>query len=74
MFFVFLYFCFVDCCRFYLCDYEVYINIGVFEYEKCGEQCVVINVDLFVLFVLFILVDDWLYEVVDYDLMKQSVV
>ncbi|MFN6994214.1 MAG: dihydroneopterin aldolase, partial [Aquincola tertiaricarbonis] len=37
-----------DCRRLFLRDYEVWINIGVHDFEKRGEQRVVINVDLFV--------------------------
>jgi dihydroneopterin aldolase len=59
--------------RLYLRDYEVHINIGAFEHEKRGEQRVVINVDLFVPLVQSTPIDDRLHEVVDYDLMKQSV-
>ncbi|KVE39043.1 dihydroneopterin aldolase [Burkholderia sp. BDU5] len=62
-----------DCRRLYLRDYEVYMNIGAFEHEKRGEQRVVINVDLFVPLALTTPVEDKLREVVDYDLMKQSV-
>ncbi|AOJ03123.1 diguanylate cyclase [Burkholderia mayonis] len=62
-----------DCRRLYLRDYEVYMNIGAFEHEKRGEQRVVINVDLFVPLAVTTPVEDKLREVVDYDLMKQSV-
>jgi dihydroneopterin aldolase len=62
-----------DCRRLFLRDYEVHINIGAFEHEKRGEQRVVINVDLFVPLVQSTPIDDRLHEVVDYDLMKQSV-
>ena len=37
-----------DCRRLFLRNYEVHINIGVHEFEKRGEQRVVINVELFV--------------------------
>lgn len=62
-----------DCRRLYLRNHEVYMNIGAFEHEKRGEQRVVINVDLFVPLALTTPVEDRLREVVDYDLMKQSV-
>ncbi|AOJ70256.1 MULTISPECIES: dihydroneopterin aldolase [Burkholderia] len=62
-----------DCRRLYLRDHEVYMNIGAFEHEKRGEQRVVVNVDLFVPLALTTPVEDKLREVVDYDLMKQSV-
>lgn len=62
-----------DCRRLFLRNYEVYINIGAFEHEKRHEQRVVINVDLFVALRASSPVEDKLAEVVDYDLMKQSV-
>ena len=37
-----------DCRRLFLRNYEVQINIGVHEFEKKGEQRVLINVDLFI--------------------------
>ena len=37
-----------DCRRLFLRGYEVWINIGVHDFEKRGEQRVVINVDLYV--------------------------
>ena len=38
----------LDCRRLFLKDYEVWINIGVHDFEKKGEQRVLINVDLYV--------------------------
>ena len=40
--------CLLDCRRLFLRDYEVWINIGVHEFEKRAEQRVLINVDLYV--------------------------
>ena len=37
-----------DCRRLFLRNYEVSINIGVHEFEKKGEQRVLINVDLYI--------------------------
>ena len=37
-----------DCRRLFLRNYEVMINIGVHDFEKKGEQRVLINVDLYV--------------------------
>ena len=37
----------MDCRRLFLRDYEVWINIGVHDFEKKGEQRVLINVDLY---------------------------
>jgi dihydroneopterin aldolase len=38
----------MDCRRLFLRDYAVWINIGVHDFEKRGEQRVLINVDLYV--------------------------
>ena len=63
----------MDCRRLFLSNYEVYINIGVHDFEKRGEQRVLINVDLFVPLVENTPSKDSLYEVVDYDFMRQSI-
>ncbi|PSB91622.1 dihydroneopterin aldolase [Candidatus Pandoraea novymonadis] len=63
----------MDCRRMYLRDYEVLINIGVYEHEKKGEQRVLINVQLFVPLDLSTPVADSLDEVVDYDFMRQTI-
>jgi 7,8-dihydroneopterin aldolase/epimerase/oxygenase len=62
-----------DCRRLFLRDYEVWINIGVHDFEKKGEQRVVINVDLFVPLALSTPQDDELDEVVDYDFIRRSI-
>jgi dihydroneopterin aldolase len=62
-----------DCRRLFLRDYEVFINIGVHDFEKRGEQRVVINVDLFVPLALSTPVEDKLREVVDYDFMRATI-
>ncbi|MFP3555183.1 dihydroneopterin aldolase [Paraburkholderia sp. SIMBA_049] len=62
-----------DCRRLFLRDYEVHINIGVHEFEKRGEQRVVINVELFVPLALSTPVEDKLREVVDYDFMRSTI-
>ena len=54
-------------------NYEVFINIGVHEFEKRGEQRVVINVELFVPLAQTTPVDDKLHEVVDYDFMRATI-
>ncbi len=61
------------CRRLFLRDYEVWINIGVHDFEKKGEQRVVINVDLFVPLALSTPQDDELDEVVDYDFIRRSI-
>ena len=63
----------MDCRRLFLSNYEVYINIGVHDFEKRGEQRVLINVDLFVPLVQNTPSKDSLDEVVDYDFMRQSI-
>jgi len=62
-----------DCRRLFLRDYEVHINIGVHDFEKRGEQRVVINVDLFVPLALTTPREDKLREVVDYDFMRSTI-
>jgi 7,8-dihydroneopterin aldolase/epimerase/oxygenase len=62
-----------DCRRLFLRNYEVRINIGVHDFEKRGEQRVVINVELFVPLALSTPVADKLGEVVDYDFMRSTI-
>src|SRR5580698_5069936 len=62
-----------DCRRLFLRNYEVRINIGVHDFEKQGEQRVVINVELFVPLASSTPVEDKLREVVDYDFMRATV-
>ncbi|HTH60122.1 MAG TPA: dihydroneopterin aldolase [Paraburkholderia sp.] len=62
-----------DCRRLFLRNYEVHINIGVHDFEKRGEQRVVINVDLYVPLAASTPHDDRLHEVVDYDFMRATV-
>jgi 7,8-dihydroneopterin aldolase/epimerase/oxygenase len=62
-----------DCRRLFLRNYEVYINIGVHDFEKRGEQRVVINIELFVPLASTTPVEDKLREVVDYDFMRSTV-
>ncbi len=61
------------CRRLFLQDYEVWINIGVHDFEKKGEQRVVINVDLYVPLALSTPKADKLDEVVDYDFIRRSI-
>ena len=62
-----------DCRRLFLRDYEVWINIGVHDFEKTGEQRVLINVDLYVPMALSTPTEDKLHEVVDYDFIRRSI-
>jgi 7,8-dihydroneopterin aldolase/epimerase/oxygenase len=63
----------MDCRRLFLRDYEVWINIGVHDFEKRGEQRVLINVDLYVPLALSTPTADELDEVVDYDFIRRSI-
>jgi 7,8-dihydroneopterin aldolase/epimerase/oxygenase len=62
-----------ECRRLFLRNYEVNINIGVHDFEKRGEQRVVINVDLFIPLATSTPVADKLAEVVDYDFMRSTI-
>jgi dihydroneopterin aldolase len=64
----------MDCRRLFLRDYEVRINIGVHEFEKRGEQRVLINVDLFVPLAQSTPHADRLEEVLDYDFIRSSII
>jgi len=61
------------CRRLFLRDHEVWINIGVHDFEKKGEQRVVINVELFVPLEQSTPRSDELHEVVDYDFIRRSI-
>ncbi|MBS0344594.1 MAG: dihydroneopterin aldolase [Proteobacteria bacterium] len=61
------------CRRVFLRNYEVWINIGVHEFEKRAEQRVIINVDLYVPLALSTPKADDLDEVVDYDFIRRTV-
>jgi len=62
-----------NCRRLFLRNYEVNINIGVHDFEKKGEQRVLINVDLYIPLAQSTPKDDQLEEVVDYDFMRASI-
>ena len=63
-----------DCRRLFLRNYEVWINIGVHDFEKKAEQRVVINVDLYVPLAQSTPQADQLDEVVDYDFIRRSII
>jgi 7,8-dihydroneopterin aldolase/epimerase/oxygenase len=63
----------MSCRRLFLRDYEVWINIGVHEFEKRGEQRVLINVDLYIPLALSTPKEDELDEVVDYDFIRRTI-
>ena len=62
-----------DCRRLFLRDYEVWINIGVHDFEKKGEQRVLINVDLYVPLAASTPKADELDEVLDYDFIRRTI-
>ena len=62
-----------DCRRLFLRDYEVWINIGVHDFEKKGEQRVKINVDLYVPLAESTPRHDELAEVLDYDFIRREI-
>ena len=62
-----------NCRRLFLRDYEVWINIGVHDFEKRAEQRVIINVDLYVPLAVSTPQADELDEVVDYDFIRRTV-
>ena len=62
-----------DCRRLFLRDYAVWINIGVHDFEKKGEQRVLINVDLYVPLAMSTPTADKLAEVLDYDFIRRSI-
>jgi dihydroneopterin aldolase len=63
----------LDCRRLFLRDYVVAIHIGVHDFEKQGEQRVVINVDLWIPLAQSTPRADELHEVVDYDFIRREV-
>ena len=62
-----------DCRRLFLRDHEVRINIGVHDFEKTGEQRVLVNVDLYVPLARSTPQADRLDEVVDYDFIRSAI-
>jgi dihydroneopterin aldolase len=62
-----------DCRRLFLRNYELMINIGVHDFEKKGEQRVLINVELYIPLALSTPSSDNLAEVVDYDFMRETI-
>jgi len=64
----------MDCRRLFLRDYEVRMNIGVHDFEKRGEQRVLINVELYVPLAVSTPTRDELDEVLDYDFIRRSIV
>ena len=63
----------LDCRRLFLRDYEIYINIGVHDFEKKAEQRVILNIDLYIPLALNTPTKDTLDEVLDYDFMRETI-
>ena len=63
----------VDCRRLFLRNYEVWINIGVHDFEKRGEQRVLVNVELYVPLAMSTPTTDQLHEVLDYDFIRRTI-
>lgn len=63
----------LHCRRLFLRDYEIYINIGVHDFEKKAEQRVILNIDLYIPFALNTPTQDTLDEVLDYDFMRETI-
>lgn len=62
-----------DCRRIFLRDYQVEASIGWYAAEKGQRQRVHLNVDLFVPIAATTPRDDDLSEVVDYDMVRNSI-
>ncbi|UDG82706.1 dihydroneopterin aldolase [Candidatus Vallotia lariciata] len=63
----------INCRRLFLRNYEIYINIGVHDFERHAEQRVIVNIDLFIPLVKSTPLADELVEVVDYDFMRSTI-
>lgn len=59
--------------RLFLRNYEFLMNIGVHEFEKKGEQRILIDVDLYILLNESKPNNDLLDEVVDYDFIRTTI-
>jgi 7,8-dihydroneopterin aldolase/epimerase/oxygenase len=62
-----------DCRKLFLRNYRTNINIGVYEFEKRGEQPVVVNVELYIPLALSTPVEDRLSEVLNYDFIRATI-
>ncbi len=63
----------IHCRRLFLRNHEIRIHIGVHDFEKRGEQRVLINVDLYVPLQASTPTTDALEEVVDYDFIRERI-
>lgn len=62
-----------DCRRLFLRNFAVDVNIGIHDFEKSRAQRVVINVDLFIPLTYSTPQADKIHEVVDYDLIRETI-
>jgi 7,8-dihydroneopterin aldolase/epimerase/oxygenase len=62
-----------DCRKVFLRNYRTSINIGVYDFEKRGEQRVVVNVELYTPLVLPSTHESKPCEVVDYDFIRATI-
>ena len=62
-----------ECRRMFLKNYEISMNIGVHDFEKKGEQRVIVNIDVYVKLGDCTPTHDQLSEVVDYDFMRDTI-
>ncbi len=62
-----------DCRKLFLRNYQTDINIGVYDFEKRGEQRVVVNVELYVPLAQSTPVEDKLAEVLDYEFIRATI-
>ncbi len=63
----------LTCRRLFLRNYEVWVNIGVHDFEKKAEQRIVINIELYVPLAVSTPSQDDLDEVVDYDFIRSTI-
>ena len=63
----------LTCRRLFLRNYEVWVNIGVHDFEKKAEQRIVINIELYVPLAVSTPSQDELDEVVDYDFIRSTI-
>lgn len=63
----------LGCRRIFLRNYALDVNIGIHDFERQGAQRVVINVDLFLDLDRTTPHQDKIFEVVDYDFIRQSI-
>ena len=62
-----------ECRRMFLKNYEISMNIGVHDFEKKGEQRVIVHIDVYVKLGDCTPKRDQLSEVVDYDFMRDTI-